>query len=149
MYNFLNSMYYPRGSVTYKMSPEELIEMFSFIPSGLITAFCIVCFLLAVICTIGYWKMFEKAGEDGWKILIPLYNSYIITKIAYGNGWKFLLTLVPIIRYIFPIMLAVRTAQAYGKSTGFGILKVFFPEICLLLLGFGKCDYEGPIDSFM
>ena len=82
-------------------------------------------------------------------ILIPLYNSYIIAKIVYGNGWKFLFSLIPIIRYIFPIMLLVRMAQAYGKSTGFGILNVFFPEIGLLLLGFGKCDYEGPIYSFM
>ena len=149
MYNLLNSMYYYPSTSRSTISLEEVRAIFSLIPSWMIVAFVIVCLLLGVVCTIGYWKLFEKAGEDGWKILIPLYNSYIITKIVYGHGWKFLFSLIPIIRYIFPIMLMVRMAQAYGKSAGFGILNVFFPEICLLLLGFGKCDYEGPIYSFM
>ena len=149
MNGLLNSMYRYPGSSTYKMSAEELRELLSLVPVWIYIALLIVCLLLGVICTIAYWKIFEKAGEDGWKILIPLYSSYIIAKIVYGNGWKFLFFLFPIIRYIFPIMLLVRMAQAYGKSTGFGILNVFFPEIGLLLLGFGKCDYEGPIYSFM
>lgn len=149
MFNLLNSMYYYPSSGSRDISAEELRLVFSLIPSWAFTAFMIVCLLMGVICTIAYWKMFEKAGEDGWKILIPLYNSYIIAKIAYGNGWKFLFTLIPVVRYIFPIMLMVRIAQAYGKGAGFCALNVFFPEIGLLLLGFGKCDYEGPVYSLM
>lgn len=29
-----------------------------------------------VLLAIAYWKIFEKAGEPGWKALIPFYNTY-------------------------------------------------------------------------
>ena len=152
MYNLLNSMYNYSGSSSRTLTEAEvraLLELFKAVPSWLIIAILLTFLLLGVICTIAYWKIFEKAGEDGWKILIPLYNSYIIAKIVYGNGWKFLFSIIPIIQYIFPIMLMIRMAQAYGKNMGFALLNLFVPEIGLMLLGFGKCDYEGPIYSFM
>ncbi len=37
---------------------------------------------LAVLSYIAYWKLFEKAGEKGWKALIPYYNTYITAKLA-------------------------------------------------------------------
>lgn len=40
----------------------------------------IVWYLLVVI---GAWKMFEKAGEAGWKAIIPIYNMYIVFKFAW------------------------------------------------------------------
>jgi hypothetical protein len=39
-----------------------------------------------VVIIIGGWKMFEKAGEPGWAILIPFYNTYILLKIAGRDG---------------------------------------------------------------
>jgi len=33
---------------------------------------------VAVVVIIGGWKMFEKAGQPGWAILIPFYNTYIL-----------------------------------------------------------------------
>ena len=119
------------------------------VPSWLMILFNITSILLFVIYIISWWKMFTKAGEEGWKVLVPIYGAYIEFKIVYGNGWKFLLCLVPIIRWFVPIMVAVRMAQAYGKSIGFGILNLFFPGICVLFLAFGNCDYEGPIESFL
>jgi len=37
---------------------------------------------VAVIVIIGGWKVFEKAGHPGWAILIPIYNVYIMLKVA-------------------------------------------------------------------
>lgn len=57
---------------------EELIRAYQEvsmvvnIASIAITVFTIVCM----------WKVFTKAGEGGWKILIPIYNVYIQFKIA-------------------------------------------------------------------
>lgn len=34
------------------------------------------------------WKIFEKAHEPGWKALIPVYNAYILAKIA-NKKWTF------------------------------------------------------------
>ena len=41
--------------------------------------------VIIVINFIGMWKLFEKAGEDGWKAIIPIYNTLIMSKIACGN----------------------------------------------------------------
>jgi fructose-specific phosphotransferase system IIC component len=42
---------------------------------------------LVVVVIIGGWKMFEKAGQPGWAILVPIYNAYILLKIAGRPGW--------------------------------------------------------------
>lgn len=51
-------------------------------------AILIIIFLMAVclliLTVIGYWGVFCKAGEKGWKVLIPFYNEYLLFKIA----WK-------------------------------------------------------------
>ena len=78
MYNLLNSMYNYSDSSSRTLTEAEvraLLELFKAVPSWLIIAILLTFLLLGVICTIAYWKICEKAGEEGWKILIPLYNS--------------------------------------------------------------------------
>ena len=47
--------------------------------------FIISPFLLLAVA--GYWKLFQKAGEKGWKSLIPFYSSYVMLKICQRPGW--------------------------------------------------------------
>ena len=148
------------GNVYYQyngISQEQFQEIINqYVPPWLFILLEITSILLTIIYLIAWWKMFTKAGEEGWKILIPFYNAYIQFRIIYGNGWKFLLiflTIVPIIGWfvllMILIMVPVRMAQVYGKSVGFGILNIFFPGICILPMAFGRCDYEGPVYSFL
>lgn len=37
---------------------------------------------IAILVIIEYWILFEKAGESGWKYLIPFYAEYTAFKIA-------------------------------------------------------------------
>ena len=97
-----------------------------------------------VLLVIADWKIFSKAGEDGWKSLIPIYNLYIYVKIMDGKGVKFLLLLIPIAGFIYEIMLMLRTAKAFGKSTGFAVGLILLPNIFTLILGFGDAQYIGP-----
>ena len=60
---------------------------------GMITMFIIVFYILTVIAT---WKIFKKAGEPGWKCLIPIYNYYIMYKIVDMKGWFWAILLVSI-----------------------------------------------------
>ena len=39
--------------------------------AGFLGAFMIVIVVIAVLQIIGMWKVFTKAGEKGWKSLIP------------------------------------------------------------------------------
>lgn len=35
----------------------------------------------------GTWMIFAKAGERGWKAVIPFYNYYILLRITRHSGW--------------------------------------------------------------
>ena len=54
---------------------------------GFLGAFAIAILAFAVLVIIGGWKVFEKAGEKGWKILIPIYGEYILFKICNAEKW--------------------------------------------------------------
>jgi hypothetical protein len=41
------------------------------------------------------WKIFEKAGEAGWKSIIPIYNVYIMYKIVGMKNWFWYSILIP------------------------------------------------------
>ena len=51
---------------------------------GMTAAFLVVFYIITVIAT---WKIFKKAGEPGWKCLIPIYNYYIMYKIVGMKSW--------------------------------------------------------------
>ena len=100
---------------------------------------------LIVLSIAAMWKLFEKAGEAGWKSIIPIYNAYILFKLAGRNGWGILLMLIPIVNIVIWIMVAIDLAKHFGKSTAFGVLGlVLFPFVGYLMLGFGEAKYVGP-----
>ncbi|MBR2590055.1 MAG: hypothetical protein IKE65_03950 [Clostridia bacterium] len=106
--------------------------------------YCITAIVMCVLTIVAEWKIFTKAGEAGWKSLIPFYNLYILCKLADGKGVKFLLLLVPIVDIVFYVMLSLKLARAFGKDTAFAIGLIFLPNIFTLILGFGGMEYIGP-----
>ena len=98
---------------------------------------------LAIVEIVALWKVFAKAGEPGWAALIPFYNTYVLFKIAWGNGWKFLLLLIPIANIVFSIMANVKLAKAFGKGGGFAVGLILLPVVFYPILGFGSAQYEG------
>lgn len=108
------------------------------------TVYIIIGLVVWVLLVIANWKIFTKAGEAGWKSLIPFYSTYIYVKLVDGNGWKFLLLLIPIVNIVYFIMLDIKTAKAFGKGTGFTVGLIFLTNIFTLILGFGSAEYIGP-----
>lgn len=93
---------------------------------------------------VAFWKVFEKAGYDGWKSLIPFYNTYILFEIAGMNGWMFLLMFIPFVNFVMWIYLALEIAKKFDKSAMFAIFGlVIFSFIGYLMLGFGDAQYAG------
>ena len=111
---------------------------------GATIAYIICAVVVLVLLIVANWKIVTKAGEKGWKSIIPFYNLYIFTKIVDGNGWKFLLLLIPIVDIVYGIMLDVRLAKAFGKGGGFIAGLILLPNIFTLILGFGSAEYLGP-----
>ena len=117
---------------------------YSAVGAGIGTAYYLFILVFYIVCVIGMWKMFEKAGKPGWASLIPFYNLYCIYDIGWGTGWLFLLTFIPCVGVIFDIMLSFKMAKAYGQGTGFGFGIIFLKPIFYMILGFGDSEYIGP-----
>lgn len=124
----------------YAMTAEQFQNMDPAQQIGTIIGACIAI----VLMIIADWKLFSKAGEAGWKSLIPIYNIYTLVKIVDGNGIKFLLLCLPIVNIVYGIILNLRMAKAYGKGTGFAIGLILLPNLFQLILAFGSSEYVGP-----
>lgn len=130
--------------------------------SGVILTYCI------------RWFIFAKAGEKGWKALIPFYSDYITYKIAW-DGRIYLATLIasiastvlgsvfglihPALGMFFSIVLSTvataakaiadlilnfKLARAFGKSDYFFVGLYFLNNVFTAILAFGECEYKGP-----
>ena len=96
--------------------------------------------MLAVIA--GCWKMFVKAGQPGWGILIPIFNTYLWIKVAGRPGWWLLLLFVPLVNLVVSIIVAVDIARNFGKGIGFALGLIFLGFIFYPILGFGEAQYR-------
>lgn len=107
----------------------------------------VLAFALSIVVVIAQWKIFTKAREAGWWSLIPYANNYMLFKIVYGNGWKFLLLLVPGLNCVLPFFLCYRLAQVFGKGGGFAVGLMFLPVVFLPMLAFDSSRYRRPMNN--
>ena len=107
-----------------------------FFPIALTTS--ITFFVLYIVIM---WKIFEKADEEGWKALIPVYNTITLLKIVGKPWWWMLLLIIPIVNLVIAIIAIHRLSRSFGFSTGFTVGLIFLPIIFSAILGFGKCKY--------
>ena len=107
---------------------------------GIIQGIIGLAILLVII--IAMWRVFTKAGQPGWAVLIPIYNAYILCKIAGKSGWWVLLMLIPCVGIIVSFFVAMGVAQNFGKGVGFALGLFFLPFIFYPILAFGDASYQ-------
>jgi hypothetical protein len=109
----------------------------SWVIYGVVIA-AVVVFMLAAM-----WKVFVKAGRPGWACIVPIYNAYVMLKIAGKPGWWLLLFLVPGVNIVIEILVQVGIAEKFGKDGGFVVGMIFLPIIFYPILGFGSATYKA------
>jgi hypothetical protein len=92
----------------------------------------------------GMWKFFVKAGQPGWAVFVPIYNTIVLLKIAGRPGWWLLLALIPFVNIWMIFRVSIDIAHSFEKSTGFGIGLAMLSPIFYMVLGFGSSEYQGP-----
>lgn len=134
---------------------------------GFYVVLALVWWILQIIAN---WCIFTKAGEAGWKSIIPVYGNYvsyriawqtsyfwialilsfaisIITQIIGPDGGNFLTTaLLALLRlgsFVISVMYSVKLSRAFGHGIGFAIGLIFLQPIFLLILGFSGDRYYG------
>lgn len=128
----------------------------------------VVCLVVWVLTIIALWRIFTKAGEKGWKSIIPIYNAYIYFKIIGLSFWKWFGVLLlagivssigasseiaalatiggileGVLTLVLNILVARNTGRAFGKGTGFKVGLFFLPTLFQLILGLGASEYKG------
>lgn len=135
---------------------------------GMLATFGIIAFIIWILLVIAQWKIFEKAGEAGWKSLIPIYSTYILCRIIDINFWIYAFAIPVVLALIssltandpqsalyiistlltslytifFFIWTSIRLGKAFKKSGLFIAGLIFFPNIFMLILGFGASKYH-------
>jgi uncharacterized membrane protein YhaH (DUF805 family) len=90
------------------------------------------------------WKIFTKAGQPGWGVIVPFVNVYLMLKIAGRPGWWLLLFFIPFANIIVSLILAIDLAKSFGQSAAFGLGLFFLGPIFGAILAFGDARYVGP-----
>ena len=110
----------------------------------------IIALVVAVITIVALWKVYKKAGYEGWETLIPIYNLVIMFKIAGLSPWNILLLFVPFVNIYIVFRLYINLAHKFGKSTAFGVGIVFLSIVFLPLMAFDdNCVYQNGIEQPM
>ena len=61
----------------------------------------IISLAITIISIVSLWKLFKKAGYQGWEAIIPIYNAVVLFKIAGLSPWLILLIFVPFANIFF------------------------------------------------
>ena len=104
--------------------------------------FLLLGLAFTVFSIIGIWKMFEKADQPGWGILVPIYNLILIVRVAGLPEWMFLLLLIPVVNFAAMIIVSLELRKRFSKGVGFTIGLIFLPALFYALLGFGSDVYR-------
>ena len=132
----------------------------------------IIGFAVAIVTLIAEWKIFTKAGEPGWKVLIPFYNMYIVFKLFWDKKWFWITlavtfctsfatglisgitktdssaatTVISICSSIFDLVIGIilthRISKSFGHGVGFTLGLIFLAPIFTCILGFNKDKYK-------
>lgn len=118
-----------------------------------------------VASVVGNWKIFKKAGEAGWKALIPFYGSYVMYKLTWHTVVFWLSGVIVLINLlcsslsranvvmVLGTFLALtnaaihiehmhRLAVCFQKKIWFTVGLVLLKPVFILVLGFDKSTYK-------
>jgi Family of unknown function (DUF5684) len=114
------------------------------VAAGVLIVYLVFYAVVLVLILGGMWKAFAKAGEPGWAAIIPIYNIWIILKIAGKEGWWLILFFIPCVNIVAIIVVYMAFAPRYGKSEAYGLGLAFLGPIFWPMLGWGSAQYIGP-----
>ncbi len=88
---------------------------------------------------IGMYGMFKKAGMEGWKALVPFYNTWcMVQKMELKKYW-FFFQFIPIAGQFITIWVCIKFVEHFGR---FGFwhhgAAVFFPFLYFPYMGYSK-----------
>jgi uncharacterized membrane protein YoaK (UPF0700 family) len=85
----------------------------------------------------------RPSSSSGWAAIIPIYNVFVLLKIAGKPAWWIILFLIPVVSFVIFILVGIEVAKKFGKSAGFGVGLALLGFIFFPMLGFGDATFQG------
>lgn len=103
--------------------------------------FVVIYLAVLILMLAGMWRIFEKAGQPGWGVIVPIYNLYLLTVIAQKPGWWTVMFFIPLANVVFGIMTMYEIAKRFGKDVGFTVGLILLSFVFIPILGLGDAQY--------
>jgi hypothetical protein len=143
-----SSYYYSNSYPAYSSSDVASVALFG---GALLLIWIIVLLAVYVVNSIFMMLIFKKAGVDGWKAWIPVYNSVKFFQLGGQNPLYILFYLIPfagpILVIVFQIIAAHNIGLKLGKSSGYTVLYVFLPIVWQIILGVDKSTWKDSLGA--
>lgn len=99
-----------------------------------------------ILLSISLYFVFNKAGEAGWKGLVPGLNFVVWCQLIGRKGWHAAFLLIPIVNIFIYAGMAIDMVRSFGHySFGSSVLAVLFAPFYFFYLGLKEEEtYEGP-----
>ena len=136
------------------MNGEDLLSTFFGFGAFLVVFLLILVIGVSVVIIIAQWKLFKKAGKNGWEALIPFYSTWVLVEISGLNWWYFLIAMSSfIISLILPPLAFLGTLATYfanflifyniakkmkQNEVLYGVLGALVTYVAVAILGFSK-----------
>ncbi len=124
-----------------------------------------------ILLLIGQWFIFTKAGEAGWKSLIPFLNGHVCYRICWKPMYYWIFLLLGAVTswissntdgnifllflsfactvgaLVIHVLFSIRLSKAFGHGAGFAVGLILLPSIFTMILGLGSSQYVGHPDN--
>ncbi len=112
---------------------------------GVGIGFGIILLGIIVLIIIAKWKIYEKANQPGWAVLIPIYNTLIMLQIVGKPWWWIFLLIIPYVNIVFWVWMSNMLSKSFGKDEAFTVGIVLLPYVFYPIIAFSKdINYLGP-----
>ncbi len=117
----------------------------------------LIILIIVILTVIINWKLLTKMGNEGWKALIPVYNTWSLCEgVGIFPHWSWIIVvassafagapglgaiIASVVAVYFGVIYNIALARSFGKEDSYAILLFFFfPIVGFFLL---KNDYLG------
>lgn len=94
----------------------------------------IISLALMIVQIVALWKIFEKAGEKGWKSIIPIYNLYILFKMTKTKGFGLYIGTLLVGSILIGAGATMGVFTLYGYDNSYAVISTVFDIIGIIFL---------------
>lgn len=129
-------------------NPETTLAL----SAGVIIFSLIFALAFYVLYSIMLGKIFNKAGIEGWKAWVPVYNSWVMLELGGQKGYWAVVALIPFIGIIGAIFMYIAMyyiSLGFGKESIFVLLAIFLPVVWVIWLAVDSSKWKAviPVES--